>query len=454
MAFSTKPPNKSKTSRHDDNDDDAGIEDTVYADEDFARRGNKKISEEDKSVKHEKSSLKKRPLSAVSNVKVEAISAEEVAKEEDDSDDEPVLKRPKRNGLQIEEKESNIPAKSTKAQKHHGKAAEKTRAMPPPPRAVKHEEDEIDEKVASSIPDMARSRSASVAEGSASEVEEDVEEDEEDEKPEVAAKAREKVQTTLKSKDKDPYPDWKPGEPVPYAALCTTFSLIEMTTKRLIIAAHCSLFLRQVLRLTPDDLLPTVLLMINKLAADYAGIELGIGESLIMKAIGETTGRSLQVIKQDQKEIGDLGLVAVKSRSKQPTMYKPKALTVRAVHKGLIDIATTTGHGAQGRKVDLIKKLLSAADGNMSGKVDITKDKGGASEAKFLVRFLEGKLRLGLAEKTVLTSLAQAMVCHEIESQGKGKIPSTEQMAQGEAILKTVHRYGLLKTCLYNANKT
>jgi DNA ligase-1 len=213
-----------------------------------------------------------------------------------------------------------------------------------------------------------------------------------------------------------------------------------MTTKRLVIIAHCSLFLRQVLRLTPDDLLPTVLLMINKLAADYAGIELGIGESLIMKAIGESTGRSLAVIKQDQKEIGDLGLVAVKSRANQPTMFKPKPLTVKGVHKGLMDIATVTGNGAQGRKVDGIKKLLSAADGHISGKVDITKDKGGPSEAKFVVRFLEGKLRLGLAEKSVLVSLAQAMVCHEIEAKGSGKVPSTEQLANGESILKAVYR--------------
>jgi DNA ligase-1 len=204
--------------------------------------------------------------------------------------------------------------------------------------------------------------------------------------------------------------------------------------------AHCSLFLRQVLRLTPDDLLPTVLLMINKLAADYAGIELGIGESLIMKAIGETTGRSLAVIKQDQKEIGDLGLVAVKSRANQPTMFKPKPLTVRGVHKGLIGIATVTGNGAQQRKVDGIKKLLSAADGHSTGKVDITKDKGGPSEAKYIVRFLEGKLRLGLAEKTVLVALAQAMVCHETEAKGSGKVPSTEKLAEGEAILKSVHR--------------
>ncbi|KAL8811033.1 MAG: hypothetical protein Q9200_002122 [Gallowayella weberi] len=263
-----------------------------------------------------------------------------------------------------------------------------------------------------------------------------------EEKPEMAAKAREKVQSTLKSSGKDPYPDWKQGEPVPYAALCTTFSLIEMTTKRLIISSHCSLFLRQVLRLTPQDLLPTVQLMINKLAADYAGIELGIGESLIMKAIGEATGRSLQIIKADQAEIGDLGLVAAKSRSSQPTMFKPKTLTVKGVLDGLMGIATVFGDGSQGRKVAGIKKLLSSADVALAGKgskgVDITKDKGGASEAKFIIRFLEGKLRLGLAEKTVLVALAHALVIHETEKKGK-TLPSREQLAKGETILKTVY---------------
>ncbi|EGO57534.1 hypothetical protein NEUTE1DRAFT_41251 [Neurospora tetrasperma FGSC 2508] len=278
-----------------------------------------------------------------------------------------------------------------------------------------------------------------VSSASASEIEAEEEEEDEDEKTEAVAKeARKVIQTTLATKVKDPYPDWKAGEPVPYAALCTTFSLIEQTRKRLLIMEYCSLFLRQVLRLTPDDLLPTVLLMINKLAPDYAGIELGIGESLIMKAIGETTGRSIAVVKNDQKEIGDLGLVAVKSRSKQPTMFKPKPLTIRGVHKGLMDIATTmTGTGAQQKKVDGIKKLLSAADANSTGKVDITKEKGGPSEAKFIVRFLEGKLRLGLAEKSVIVSLAQAMIAHEFAQ--KGKIPSESDFSKAESILKTVY---------------
>lgn len=347
----------------------------------------------------------------------------------DDEDDEPVVSKPKPKA----------------AAKSKDSKTKDSKSMAPPPKKAKKEvvkEEEPEEVSSSSKKDLERRNSSA----SASEIEKEEEEDDdsEDEKPEIVAKAREKVQTTLKSKAKDPYPDWKPGEPVPYAALCTTFSLIEMTTKRLVIQAHCALFLRQVLRLTPDDMLPTVLLMINKLAADYAGIELGIGESLIMKAIGETTGRSLEVIKNDQREIGDLGLVAVKSRSKQPTMFKPKPLTIRGVHKGLIGIATITGSGSQGRKVDGIKKMLAAADGHRSGKVDITVDKGGSSEAKFIVRFLEGKLRLGLAEKTVLVSLGQAMVCHEIEAKGEGKIPSTEQLAKGEQVLKQVFRYVFL----------
>lgn len=314
---------------------------------------------------------------------------------------------------------------------------------PPPPRSPKGRKRGSKAKAAPAKSDDSKPQATKEAEAEAEEEdaasssEVEAEEEIEEEKPEVAAKARKEVQTKIASKGKDPYPDWKAGEPVPYQALCTTFSPIELTTKRLIIMEHCSLFLRQVLRLTPEDLLPTVLLMINKLAPDYAGIELGIGESLIMKAIGEGTGRSLAIIKQDQKEIGDLGLVAVKSRSTQPTMFKPKPLTVRGVHQGLMSIATVTGSGAQGRKVDLIKKLLSASDPN-AGKVDITKDKGGPSEAKYLVRFLEGKLRLGLAERTVIVSLAQAMVAHEAEL--RGEVPSTGDMEKGESILKQVYR--------------
>jgi DNA ligase-1 len=46
------------------------------------------------------------------------------------------------------------------------------------------------------------------------------------------------------------------------------------------------------------------------LGPPYEGLELGIGESLIMKAVAEATGKSLASIKQEYNKLGDLGLVA------------------------------------------------------------------------------------------------------------------------------------------------
>ncbi|KAK8124469.1 uncharacterized protein PG998_000228 [Apiospora kogelbergensis] len=443
LSFATKSSAK-KTKEEDET-----VEEPAEASTSEKSKVKEEESDHDVEVTSPASDTKKRsrssPKPAPKSSKSKATrSAAKVKTEEMDVDEEeeeaPVSKRPRRNRSKIEEDEDEDeimedpePIKSKKAatsKKEPAKKETTKKAAPASPSAASKKKQKTPE------PKEEEDESAK-EESTASEAASDVEMDEEVKKPKVAAKAQKKVQTKFKIDAKDPYPDWKAGTPVPYAALCTTFSLVEMTRKRLEITEHCALFLRQVLRLTPDDFLPTVNLMINKLAPDYAGIELGIGESLIMKAIGETTGRSVQVIKQDQKEIGDLGLVAVKSRSTQPTMFKPKALTVRGVHKGLMDIATIEGIGAQGRKVDNIKKLLSASDAHSKAKIDVNTDKGGPSEAKFIVRFLEGKLRLGLAEKTVIVSIAQAICIHEAEQ--KGQLPSTSDIDEAEQMLKTVY---------------
>ena len=425
---------------------DVEVEDVASTAEE--RKSETPVKTESSSVK----SSKKRPASADSN---------EVNGDSEDVEEPPTKKQRGRTkkGLPIKKVASKPPAKSTLKKSARiegdGIVADAEVASESPKQDVSDEDDEPVKKKQKpqGSPQAQPKKASKVAveeEGeeeedagskSASDAEEEVSEDDEgDEKPGAAAKARAKVQTTLKSTSKDLYPDWKVREPVPYMALCTAFSKIELTTKRLEILAHCSLFLRQVARLTPEDLLPTVLLMIGKLAADYAGVELGIGESLIMKAIGETTGRNLKIIKDDQAKIGDLGLVAAKSRSNQPTMFKPKPLTIRGVHEGLMKIATTEGQGAQGRKVDGIKKLLSSADTSLpkGQSVDITKDKGGPSEAKFIIRALEGKMRLGLADKNLQVALAHAMVAHAVSQDGKS-VPSEAELKKGEETFKAVY---------------
>jgi DNA ligase-1 len=47
------------------------------------------------------------------------------------------------------------------------------------------------------------------------------------------------------------------------------------------------------------------------LSPDHVGVELGIGKSLLIKAISESTGRSVATVKADLKKEADLGLVAM-----------------------------------------------------------------------------------------------------------------------------------------------
>lgn len=58
-------------------------------------------------------------------------------------------------------------------------------------------------------------------------------------------------------------------------------------------------------------MLYAIYLSINKLTPAYVGLELGVGESLIMKAIADATGKKADRIKKLYKDAGDLGTVAM-----------------------------------------------------------------------------------------------------------------------------------------------
>ncbi|KAM8927715.1 DNA ligase 1 [Pelodytes ibericus] len=153
-------------------------------------------------------------------------------------------------------------------------------------------------------------------------------------------------------------------------------------------------FLRSVVCLSPEDFLPCIYLSLNRLGPAYEGLELGIGETILMKAVAQATGRQLDKIKTEAQEKGDLGLVAECSRSNQRTMFKSPNLTASGVYSKLKEIARMSGNASMIKKIDIIKGLFVACR---------------LSEARYIARSLGGKLRIGLAEQSVLSSISQAV---------------------------------------------
>lgn len=141
----------------------------------------------------------------------------------------------------------------------------------------------------------------------------------------------------------------------PYLALARTFEVIESNTKRLRMIEILANFFRSVILLSPSDLVACVYLSLNQLAPAYEGLELGIAETSLMKVISQSTGRSLQQVKEDAKETGDLGIVAEKSKSNQRMMFTPAPLTVDGVFVKLREIARMSGHSVNSTKCILSK---------------------------------------------------------------------------------------------------
>ncbi|MEM2939911.1 MAG: ATP-dependent DNA ligase [Candidatus Bathyarchaeia archaeon] len=178
---------------------------------------------------------------------------------------------------------------------------------------------------------------------------------------------------------------------VNYSLVTEAYEKIESTTKRLEMTDYLVDFFRK----TPKDVIDKVVYLTQgKLYPDFIGIEIGVAEKLAIKAVAKASGRKENEIEEDLAKTGDLGETAQKFLEKRRQMsFFQKPLTVERVYQTLDKIAKASGEGSIDLKVNLLAGLLADAS---------------PKDAKYIIRTVTGKLRLGIADMTVLDALAIA----------------------------------------------
>jgi DNA ligase-1 len=174
-----------------------------------------------------------------------------------------------------------------------------------------------------------------------------------------------------------------------FADLVAAYERLGATKKRL----ELRKILVELVQGAPRAELPEILyLSQGMLRPEYEGVELGLADSLARRAIAAATGAVDSEVARLARETGDLGTTAERlveglaSRSSQQR-------SVQDVYRHFQQIASAAGEGSQETKVRLLSELIGGA---------------GPLEAKYVVRFAMGQLRLGVREMSILDALAVA----------------------------------------------
>jgi len=172
-----------------------------------------------------------------------------------------------------------------------------------------------------------------------------------------------------------------------YQVLAQAYAAIEATTSRL----RMTHLLADLFRQTPRSLLGRVVYLTQgKLYPDFAGIEIGVAEKLAVRAVAQAVGAAESAVARRLARAGDLGTVA-ESQLSSRKRTRP-TLTIDRVFRDLDRAARASGTGAQSTRLDAVAGLVRQAT---------------PLEARYLLRTVTGKLRLGVGDATVLDALAE-----------------------------------------------
>ncbi|MCS7145284.1 MAG: ATP-dependent DNA ligase [Aigarchaeota archaeon] len=175
-----------------------------------------------------------------------------------------------------------------------------------------------------------------------------------------------------------------------FSRLVSFYERLEATTKRLEMRDILVELFRES---EPGEAGKIAYLTLGELYPPHTGVELGMAEKLAIRALRLVSGVDEQRVEELLRKTGDLGLVAEQLLSSKKTQMtlSLEELTVEKVYGQLERIARFAGEGAMEMKVKTLSGLLAQAS---------------PKEAKYLIRLVTGKMRLGVADMTIIDALA------------------------------------------------
>ncbi|MBI4322055.1 MAG: ATP-dependent DNA ligase [Chloroflexi bacterium] len=165
-----------------------------------------------------------------------------------------------------------------------------------------------------------------------------------------------------------------------------SFEALEATTKR----GEMERTLAGLLRKTPgEDVDKLIYLLQGRLGPPFEAPVFGVDERLILVALSDATGLTREEVTKLYKRKGDLGVVGQELSS-----GARDAIELREVFDRLRQLAAATGARSQQRKVAIVSDLVK---------------RSGGLEIRYILRIVQGRLRLGVGDATIMDALCSAV---------------------------------------------
>ena len=189
-----------------------------------------------------------------------------------------------------------------------------------------------------------------------------------------------------------------------FSKLVSYFTKLERTTKRLEMIDILTELLKET---ETHELEPVIYMVIGQLGPKYDEPVLGIAERMAIEALIDAAGVSQKKVQEVLNSVGDMGEAAYILLSKEKSSTLDAFLgeagnkeettdpEVLDIWKQLHQIAELTGEGSAKAKIRALTKILTSVS---------------PEGAKYVMRIVLGKMRLGVADMTVVEAITRAYI--------------------------------------------